>query len=303
MSSEPMICDLTVHGVDADVTRGSIRDVTKLVKSQEKTREYAKALEKTNRELKEAQSQVVQSAKMAALGDLVAGVAHEINTPLGSIHSNADLSQRAVEIVEQSLNDEEFSAIKTKYPRLEKALKALREATVTSLTASDRIVEIVKSLRNFARLDESDRKVADLHEGIESTLTLLRHKLKIGIKVEKNYGDLPELDCFPNRLNQVFMNILVNAIHSMDGKGVITITTRREGENVTLEFCDTGGGIPPSNIGRIFDPGFTTKGAGVGSGLGLSISYRIIQEHDGNIKVKSEPGEGTTFTITLPIRN
>jgi len=169
-------------------------------------------------------------------------------------------------------------------------------------TACERIVKIVRSLRNFARLDEAERKMADLHEGLESTLTLVHHETKNRIEVVRDFGDIPEIECFPDQLNQVFMNILVNAAHAIEGKGKITITTRSNAGSVILTFLDTGKGISPENLVKIFDPGFTTKGVGVGSGLGLAICYRIVKEHGGRIEVQSELGRGSTFTITLPVR-
>ncbi len=268
---------------------------------EDRVRARTEELQKTNRDLRDTQAQLLQSAKMAALGDLVAGVAHEINTPLGSIHANADVAERAITIVTKALESEDLTAVFSRHPRLAQALRALEDATSTTHTASDRLMSIVKSLRSFARLDEAEHKKADLHEGIESTLRLLRHKLKEGVEVVKNYGELPETKCFPNRLNQVFMNLLVNAIQAMDGRGTITITTRREGDDAVLEFADTGHGIPAEKRERVFDPGFTTKGVGVGTGLGLSISYRIIQDHSGTIDVSSEPGQGSLFTIRLPL--
>ena len=142
--------------------------------------------------------------------------------------------------------------------------------------------------------------MADLHEGIESTLTLLRHRLEERITVERRYGDLPEILCYPNRLNQVFMNVLLNAIQAIEERGTITIGTRREAGDAVVEFGDTGVGVPADRLDRIFDPGFTTKGSGVGTGLGLSISYRIVEEHRGSIVLSSEPGRGTGVTIRLP---
>jgi signal transduction histidine kinase len=190
----------------------------------------------------------------------------------------------------------------SKHPRLEQALEALEQTTATTLVASDRIVRIVKSLGNFARLDEAEHKKADLHDGIESTLTLLQHKLKPGIEIIRDFGEIPPMVCSPNRLNQVFMNLLVNAIQAVGERGTITIRTRHDGDQVVLRFADTGHGIPGKNLERIFDPGFTTRGPGVGTGLGLAITYRIVEEHRGAIDVSSEVGKGTEFTIRLPIR-
>jgi signal transduction histidine kinase len=257
-------------------------------------------LERANREIRETQVQLVQSAKMASLGKLVAGVAHEINTPIGSIVANSDLVKSAVEMLKQRIEAADVPASLAMDPNLRLAIETLSQASEIELAACERITSIVKSLRNFARLDESQIKSVDLHEGIDSTLTLLVHELKKGIEVVKNYGDLPKVTCFPSQLNQVFMNLLNNAMFAMEGKGTITITTEIEGEGVVLRFADTGSGIAPENLERIFDPGFTTKGVGVGTGLGLGICYRIVQDHHGTIDVRSQVGKGTEFTVRLP---
>jgi signal transduction histidine kinase len=162
-------------------------------------------------------------------------------------------------------------------------------------------MKIVRSLKNFARLDEAERKKVDIHEGIESTLTLLQHQLKSRITIVKRFGDLPEIECFPNQLNQVFMNILVNAAQAITNRGTITVTTSKQEGAVKISISDTGVGIPPEHLSRIFDPGFTTKGVGVGTGLGLSICYKIVQDHHGTIEAESS-NTGTTFTITLPMK-
>lgn len=268
---------------------------------EDRVRERTAELERANRELRDTQAQLVQSEKMASLGMLVAGVAHEINTPLGSISANTDLVKRAAEIVRERVAAEDVPADLAKDPKLQRAVETLRQASETELLACQRITSIVKSLRNFARLDESEEKTVDLHEGIDSALTLLAHELKKGVEVVRNYGDLPKVACFPSQLNQVFMNLLNNAISAMDGRGTITITTARDGDHVVLRFADTGAGIASENLDRVFDPGFTTKGVGVGTGLGLSICYRIIQVHKGLIDVKSEVGKGTEFRIRLPV--
>jgi two-component system NtrC family sensor kinase len=251
-------------------------------------------------ELKEAGVQLVQSEKMASLGQLVAGVAHEINTPLGSIHSNTGTATSAIALLEKALARPELAAHVQNDRKLERALLILKESSEVNRMASERIVGIVGSLRNFARLDEAERKTADLHEGIDSTLTLLRHQTKNRIEVVKDYGELARADCYPNQLNQVFMNVLVNAVQAMDGKGTITITTRQLDGQAVLTFRDTGKGIAAENLKRVFSPGFTTKGVGVGTGLGLSIAYRIMEKHGGTIECESEVGVGTTFTLRLP---
>ena len=275
-----------------------IDDITEHRRADAEARRYASALETTNRELRDTQAALVQSEKMASLGSLVAGVAHEINSPIGSINSNSDVTLLALDKLCETLDNAPPDVKED--PALKNAVEVLQNVGKINKTACERIVKIVRSLRNFARLDEAERKPADLHEGIESTLTLVHHEIKNRIEVVRDYGDIPEVECFPDQLNQVFMNILVNAAHAIEGTGKITIRTRTDGENVALGFSDTGRGISPQNLSKIFDPGFTTKGVGVGSGLGLPICYRIVKEHGGRIDVQSEPGQGTTFTVTLP---
>ena len=180
-------------------------------------------------------------------------------------------------------------------------MKILEDNSHVSYTASERITQIVKSLRTFARLDEAEYQKANIHEGLDSTLTLIDHEIKDRITVTKNYGDIPEIDCYPNQLNQVFMNVFMNAIQATERDGQITIKTSFEGNMVVVTISDTGCGIQSENISRIFDPGFTTSGVGVGTGLGLPISYTIVQNHRGDIKVDSEVGEGTSITISLPV--
>ena len=181
-------------------------------------------------------------------------------------------------------------------------LQILEETTKYNSIACERINDIVQSLKNFARLDESELKKVDIHEGIKSTLTLLRHEIRNRITVNMNFGELPSIECYPNLLNQVIINLLVNACHSIEDRGEITISTVIRKNNLEIAITDTGIGIEKDIINKIFDPGFTTKGVGVGTGLGLSICYQIIEKHKGEIKVKSAPNEGSTFTIKIPIK-
>ncbi|MFQ5667223.1 MAG: ATP-binding protein [Candidatus Binatia bacterium] len=271
---------------------------------EEKVQERTTALSRTLAALRDTQAQLVQSEKMAALGDLVAGVAHEINTPLGAVASNTDLISRAL-----AKAHEAFGAA-APADKVRALLDKAARMTNVSRDACQRIGQIVRSLRNFARLDEAERKPADLHEGLESTLTLVAHLLKGRITLEREYGQLPPVPCYPNQLNQVFLNVLVNAAQAIDGTGRITIRTRwvpgssaagGTAASAVVEITDTGRGIPPAMIKKIFDPGFTTKGVGVGTGLGLAICYRIVANHKGKIEVDSEVGEGTTFRIVLPV--
>ena len=258
-------------------------------------------LEDAMKQLRDTQQQLVMREKMASLGNLVAGVAHEINNPVGAVKSAADTSERSVEMVCKSLgNSADLNELKEN-KRFQTAIQILKNNTAVTVTASERIAEIVRSLRDFARLDEAEFQKADIHDGLDSTLTLLRHRLKNRIEVNKQYGDLPRIQCYPNQLNQVFMNVLSNAEQAIAGEGQITIETAREGDAVVVRIRDTGRGIAQDDVGHIFDPGFTTKGVGVGTGLGLSISYNIIQKHHGRITADSDQGRGTTITITLPI--
>ncbi|MEW5975096.1 MAG: ATP-binding protein [Acidobacteriota bacterium] len=278
-----------------------VNDLTEQKRAEQKILDYARELEEVNRQIKEAQTQLIQSEKMASLGLLVAGIAHEINTPIGSINSNNDILIRSVSKMRDFLNCEQCPMEVRQNPEVVKIMGILEEINRNNRIACDRIMNMIRSLKNFARLDEAERKRVDIHDGIESTLTLVHHQLKNRIEVVKEYGTLPEIECYPNRLNQVFMNILVNAEQAIRGKGTITIRTQQEGNWVKVMISDTGSGISPENVSKIFDPGFTTKGVGVGTGLGLSICYKIIQDHRGTIHVESELGKGTTFTITLPI--
>ena len=261
-------------------------------------RHYADDLERQvderTRALQESNAQLVQQEKMAALGALVAGIAHDINTPIGTITSNSDILTRSLARLRELIGE-------TDNPDLKRVLGIIEEISRVNQIACDRIIGIIRSLRNFARLDEAEVRSVDLHEGIDSTLTLVRHELKNRITVKREYGDIPQIQCHPNQLNQVFMNMLVNASHAIPEKGTITIRTFRDGDRIKIRISDTGTGIKPENLPRIFDPGFTTKGAGVGTGLGLAICCKIIQEHNGKIDVESELGCGTTFTISLPV--
>lgn len=263
-------------------------------------------LTRTLVELRATQTQLVQSEKMAALGALVAGVAHEINTPLGAVTSNTDLVTRALQKAKTA----------TDAAQAARFLERAAEVMDVSREACRRIAEIVRSLRNFSRLDEAERKPADVHEGLTSTLTLAAHLMKNRITVHREFGDLPQVDCHANQLNQVFLNVLTNAAHAIDGPGEITIRTRYEAAGVpaadgariggargavTIDISDSGCGIAPEHLRKIFDPGFTTKGVGVGTGLGLAICYRIINDHHGRIEAHSTVGKGTTFRILLPV--
>jgi signal transduction histidine kinase len=242
--------------------------------------------------LERAQAQLVQSEKMAALGLLVAGIAHEINTPMGAIASTHDTVFRAIEKIKGEAGSS---------PSLTRLFTML-EGTQRLLTdATGRVTSIVRRLRSFARLDEAELKEADLNSGIEDTLALVAHELK-GVRVIKELGALPAVTCYPGRLNQVFLNVIVNARQAIAHDGEIRIVTSHGDGSVRVQISDTGCGIAPADLARVFDPGFTTKGVGVGTGLGLSICYQIVEEQKGTIGIASELGKGTTVTITVPVR-
>ena len=266
-----------------------------------RVRTRTKELEQANRDLRETQAQLVQSGKMASLGMLAAGVAHEINTPIGAIHSNADVERRAVDVIRGILQGPAVVKQLGHQPRLDGAFKIFDDVNRVTLEAAERVTRIVQSLKNFARLDRAELELVDLHEGLESTLTLIGHLMKDRIKVIKNYGELPKVQCYASQINQVFANILTNAAQAIEETGSIAISTYHDGSYVVIEVADTGVGIKAEYLDRIFDPGFTTKGVGVGIGLGLSITCRIIENHGGSIHVQSELGKGTTFSIHLPI--
>ena len=266
---------------------------------QEELTYLNEALTKTNgdlslayNELKQTQTKLVQNEKMASLGMLVAGVAHEINNPLGAINNNIGIYNSIIKKVDNNSYDN---------CELNEMIKNLKMVNQINEIACERIIKIVKSLRSFARLDEAEYKQADIHEGIENTLILLNHRLKNNVEVVRDFGNIPIVKCYPDQLNQLFMNILVNGIDAIADKGTIWIKTWLEDKKVCISIKDTGSGIKPFHMEKIFDPGFTTKGVGVGTGLGLSIVYNIIESHKGNIRVNSEEGKGTEFIIELPL--
>ena len=256
-------------------------------------------LQATNQHLEDTRQQLIIQEKMASLGNLVAGVAHEMNTPLGALNSAADVIRRCVKRIAQIVSDRQTEISKdTNY---QKAMQLLETNTQTTLTVSKRISQIVNSLKNFARLDEAEFQHVDIHEGLDSILLLSQNDLKGKITMIKNYGNIPPVACYPSELNQVFMNVLSNAIEAIDDTGEIQVQTSQNESYACITFTDTGRGIPPENRDKIFNPGFTTKGVGVGVGLGLAICYRIIEKHNGTISIASEVGQGTTCRIEIPI--
>jgi PAS domain S-box-containing protein len=256
-------------------------------------------LAETNRELRQTQAQLVQSEKMASLGGLVAGIAHEINTPVGAMTSMHDTLVRALAKLKEYLKERNPEAFE-RDEKLKSLFAMIDESNQVIRSGASRVAEIVRRLRSFARLDEAELKKVDIHEGLEDTLTLVHHEIKHNIQVVRDYGQIPPMSVYPSRLNQVFLNVINNARQAIHDKGTIAIKTWVEDKTANIAISDDGIGIPPENLSRIFDPGFTTKGVGIGTGLGLSICYQIIKDHRGRIDVESEVGKGTTFTIRIP---
>ncbi len=260
-------------------------------------------LQNALRELERAQTRLIMQEKMASLGALVAGVAHEVNTPLGAVCSNIETMKTALRRFEVIRRQElEHNPIVEQAKPGDRLLEKINAMLSVSLTATDRIRGIVASLRQFARLDRADVDLMRLEDGIENTLVVMQHALRHGIEVHRDFGELPEVPCYPSRMNQVFMNILMNAVQAIDGAGRIDIRTRHEGPDAVVEITDDGRGIPADDLPKIFDPGFTTKGPKIGTGLGLSIVHGIVvDDHHGRIAVESTEGIGTTFIVRIPL--
>lgn len=244
--------------------------------------------------------EAVNVARLATLGLLLAGVAHEVNTPIGALASNHDVLKRALEKLQDILADEVVD--ESELVEVRRIVRALAGIMRVNDLAIERVVGLVASLRTFGRLDRSEVDRVDLHEGIDTTLVLLRHRLEDRIVIQRDFGQLPMVECYPQQLNQVFMNLLMNAVQAIEGPGEISIRTRPVGETeVEVLIRDTGSGMDRETLQRIFDPGFTTKNQRVGMGMGLLISRRVVDRHGGTIEVRSEPRAGTTFTLRLPI--
>ena len=281
---------------------------------EQRVEERTQELQETLRNLQQTQSQLIQTEKMSSLGQMVAGIAHEINNPVNFIHGNLiHVNEYTQDILEL------LKLYQEKYPEPAAEIENLIEEIELDFLQKDlfklidsmqmgtyRIKDIVLSLRNFSRLDEAEMKDANLHEGIDNTLLILNHRLKEGIEIIKNYGELPLVSCYPAQLNQVFMNILGNAIDAIletetELKTIVITTTQTDDNLVKVSIKDNGSGIPEEIKNKLFDPFFTTKPIGKGTGLGLSIAFQIIEKHQGKIKVISEPKKGTEFVISLPL--
>ncbi|MBP5955261.1 hybrid sensor histidine kinase/response regulator [Pseudomonas anatoliensis] len=274
------------------------------------------ALQREIDERKQLESQLVQSEKLASLGQLAAGVAHEINNPIGFISSNlGSLDGYFQQLL--SMLDAYQAAGQTLPPEPAAQLQKLRKELELDFLLEDipvlireskegigRVSQIVKDLKDFSRVDTQQQwQWANLQQGIESTLNIVASELKYKADVVKEYQNLPDIECLPSQINQVIMNLVVNAVQAMGPeRGVITLRTGLQGETAWIEVADNGSGIAPETLQKIFDPFFTTKPVGQGTGLGLSLSYGIVKKHGGDISVRSELGAGTTFRVLLPLR-
>ena len=287
-----------------------------LWQSQQKLQRQLEETQALNRQLMATQLQLVQSEKMASIGQLAAGVAHELNNPIGFVHSNlGTLDGYLRDLMAIIEAYDKWAAACADAGAQRQAIERMKQerdfdylkGDIFSLLAEskeglERVRKIVLNLRSFSHVGEQQWQVADLHQGIDSTLNIVWNELKYKCRVVKEYGEIPLVCCLIGQINQVIMNLLVNAGHAIESHGVITLRTRRLSEDrVCIEVSDTGAGIAPEHLNRIFEPFFTTKPAGKGTGLGLSLSYDIVQRHGGCIEVDSQPGVGSTFRLLLPI--
>lgn len=289
---------------------GSFNQMTEALRlAREKTEKQAEMLRSTNskleqknqdlqltmKELKETQEQLVLKEKLAGLGQLVAGISHEINNPIGTVISSMDVLKRCLAKIRKTLTNSKMKE------GLSETLNISEDNVKVSVEAGNRIALITKSLKNFAALDESDYQVVNINQGIDNSLTLLEGELRDRIKITKHYGDIPKIGCYPGQLNQVFMNLFKNASQAIADFGSIKVKTSQENNHIKIEIADTGRGIPSEKLNRIFDFGFTPGEARVKMSSGLSTAYNIIQKHRGKMQVESREGKGTTVSVFLPI--
>ncbi len=291
---------------------------TSIAVSVERTlREWKLIQEKKEmeRQLKESQARIIQQEKMASIGQLAAGVAHEINNPIGYISSNINTLLKYVDKLAQFI-ESQAQAIETcaddatrasieelrRQIKLDYVIKDLRALIAESLEGAERVSKIVQDLKSFSRSEANEAVRCDLNECIRSTINVVRNEIKYVAELDLHLGDIPPLLCRPQQISQVVMNLLVNAAHSISANGVISVATSVAADAVEISVSDTGCGIPPENLEKIFDPFFTTKEPGKGTGLGLAISCDIVRKHGGELLVRSEVGQGTTFTVRLPVK-
>ena len=303
--------------MEAELKKNQEDLIKKNKEIEEKRKDLQKALvklEKVLEELKASQLKILQQEKMASIGQLAAGVAHELNNPMSFISSNLSTLDKYIKRLtdfirvqsEAVLSVKDTSALykvdkKREEVKLNHILEDAKVLLKESLDGAERVKKIVHELNSFSRMDEEEYKKADINECVDSAVTIVWNELKYKATLEKKYGSLPLVMCYPRQMNQVFVNLLINAVNSIPEKGIIAVQTWQENGSVWIEVSDTGVGIPAKNLIKIFEPFFTTKEAGKGTGLGLSITYEIVQKHKGEITVKSDVGKGTTFTVRIPV--
>ncbi len=294
-----------------------------LIQGIEGQQDYEQELQQRHAELRQAylrlngaQEKLLQSEKMASIGQLAAGVAHEINNPIGYVHSNLGSLQEylrslftLIEAYERALRAPDPKALIPEIDDIRNRFdidfisRDLPQLMAESREGIERVTRIVRDLKDFSYSGrEESWKLVDLHAGLESTINIIWNELKYKVTLDRHYGNLPLVECLPSELNQVYMNLLLNAGQAIGERGSIVVSTGQDGEEVWIEFKDSGAGIPADLLQRIFDPFFTTKPVGSGTGLGLSISYGIINKHHGRIDVTSTVGEGSCFRIVIPVR-
>jgi two-component system, NtrC family, sensor kinase len=294
---------------------GALTDITERRMMEDALQKKGEEQRLLIEQLQQTQAQLLQSEKMASIGQLAAGVAHEINNPVGFVNSNMRTLRNYVDTLfqvidgydrildKQALSPNFVAAIAElkKHAELDYLKEDAVELVKESMDGLTRVTNIVQSLKDFSHVGETDWQYADLHQGIESTLTIANNEFKYKARVVREFGDLPLVKCMASQLNQVFMNLIVNASHAITANGIISVRTGMNGDWVWIEIGDNGEGIPAQNLTRIFEPFFTTKPVGKGTGLGLSLSYNIVASHGGRIAVDSAPGKGARFTMHLPV--
>jgi len=307
---KPCELDVLTLSVERAIERRSLQRTATGYKAHLENQNIELANSKT--ELERLQAQLVHTEKMASLGQLSAGIAHELNNPAGFVYGNMDILRDYLLDLERLFNAYDkvdlpgdaavlIDALKTEI-NYEKVMGDLASIISDCREGAQRICDVVKNLRLFSRLDEAELKQIDIHEGLDSTIRLLSRYYSAGdVVLRRDYADLPLVNCYAGQLSQVWINLLVNAAQAVRGQGEVSISTRIDGDWISVAISDNGPGIPEDQLSRIFDPFFTTKPVGEGTGLGLSISYGIIERHGGAITVKSEVGAGTTFTVKIPI--
>ncbi|WP_321394646.1 ATP-binding protein [uncultured Desulfuromusa sp.] len=299
-------------GMNEDITdRKQVEEA--LEQSVAESVQMATSLEFLNAELKSTQSQMLQREKMASIGQLAAGVAHEINNPIGFVSSNLRSLDKYFKkltdylvLLEKNIQDkvpETWQEIKPERKKLkiDFMLEDSEDLITESLDGSERVRKIVQNLKTFSRVDQAEEQWVDLNTCLENTIGIVWNEIKYKSKLEKDLGDLPDLNCNPQELSQVFTNILINAAQAIEKDGLIKVRSRHEEESIIITIEDNGSGIAEEHLERIFEPFFTTKAVGEGTGLGMSISYEIIKKHGGNIHIESDLGKGSIFTILLPL--